>query len=170
MLGSNAILTNTGKQELANVFRSFEYWLAWGSGDPSWDSTMQAESPLDTALVNEIGRRKAVITEYCTPDNTNGTIEIVNGSTTQRFSPSATPTYHIHIRFEFQLTDSPEATIRECGVFAHTVLKDDVPDPDGYVTPEYIEDIGSLIMEERLRPAVVLQDSTKRAFDFVISI
>lgn len=160
-----AVLTNTGKQQLANVFKSFDYWLAWGSGDDAWDAHLVAEDVSDTSLVNELGRRKASVIEFCTPSDT-GDIVVPSG----RYTPSATPTYYIHLRFEFQLTDSPEATIRECGVFAHTVLTDDVPDPDGYVTPAYLKDPGSLIMEERFGNKVVLKDSAKRAFDFVISI
>ena len=161
-----ALLTNTGKLVLAQVFKSQRYWCAWGTGNPAWDGSGvsgSAYSPTvnDTALVNEIGRRVASIVEYCTP-NANGDIIVPSG----KFSASSSRTRYVHLRFQFSLLDSPEATIREVGVFANAVIANGAPN---YITPAYVTTRGDLVAVERF-DAVVLQDTPRRVFDFVITI
>lgn len=161
-----AILTNAGKLALAQVFRSMDYWCAWGTGNPSWDETgvsgeAYAPTEADTALINEIGRRAASLVEYCTPDP-EGTISVPSGT----YTPSEERTRHIHLRFIFSLIDSREQTIRECGVFTNAVIADGAPN---YITPDYVMERGDLVTVERF-DAVVLLNSPRRVFDFVITI
>lgn len=161
-----ALLTNTGKLVLAEVFKNKQYWCAWGTGDPSWDGSgvsgaAHAPTVNDTALVNEIGRRIISNAEYCTPD-ANGDIVVPSGT----YSASQSRTRYVHLRFNFSLLDSPEATIREVGVFANAVIANGAP---SYITPSYVTSPGDLVAVERF-DAVVLQDTPRRVFDFVITI
>lgn len=78
------------------------------SGRVAWDTTPVPESIDSTALLAEIGRRKAT----CTPDEA-GEIIVPTG----RFTESLVPTKHLYMRFGFDFTDAPNATIRELAVF-----------------------------------------------------
>ena len=158
-----SILTNRGKLVLAEVFKTGKtYHCAWGRGSSDWD-TSSTPSPTteDTALVSEVGRRQASLVEYCTPD-TSGTISVPSGT----YTASSSRTLYVHLRFEFSLDDSPAETIREVGVFCNTSVKSGAT---GYLTPDKITDIGDMILVQRFS-SISLQDTPKRAFDFVITI
>ena len=159
-----AVLTLAGRAAIAATLKDQPIHLAWGRGDPAWDTTPEAE-PLDaTGLIDEIGRRQASIVQFCTPDD-NGGIIVPNG----RFRESAEATNHLYCRFNFDYTEAVGETIREVGIFVGTVPVDTVPAGQFYLSPSEVSDPGFLLVLERFakfeRSAAVRQ-----AFEFVITI
>lgn len=159
-----AILTNSGRLYIARIMQSMPYFLAWGTGDETWDNDFIQPTSMDTALVNEIGRRAANVVEFCMPA-ADGSIDVPSGT----YTPSDMETLYIHLRFDFMLADSPGEIIRECGVFAGTEINDDVPESTHYYLPEHVKSPGSLIMVERFA-ALNLAVDFRRSFDFVITL
>ncbi len=138
--------------------------LAWGSGNPAWDDIPVAESISETALVAEVGRRIATSVRYCTPD-VAGEIIVPNG----RFAESATPTNHLFLRFNFDFSDAPLATIREIGIFIGTTLVADLPPGQLYFLPAHLLTPGTLLALERI-PKITRSAAIRQSFEFVLTI
>lgn len=158
-----AILTNAGRTALAKLVLSSPVHLAWGRGDPNWDTTPVPELISDTELVDEIGRRAASVVRYCVPDE-NGSIIVPTG----RFEESLEPTKHLYMRFNFDFEDAPVATIREVGVFIGTETDTSLPPGKMYFEPEHIIDPGILLVIERIQK-VERSPSVRQTFEFVIT-
>lgn len=156
-----AILTNSGRIAMAQAVKSQPIHLAWGSGDASWDTVAQPENIADTALLNEVGRRKAAYIAFCTPDEA-GEIIVPTG----RFSETATPTKHLYMRFAFDFTDAPAATIRELGVFVGTQVKGTLPAGQMYFVPSDVTDTGMLLLLEHVQK-FERSASVRQTFEFV---
>lgn len=159
-----AILTTSGRIAIAKAIQNENIHLAWGSGDPSWDTTPAQEPLSATGLVTEVGRRKASVVGYCTPDD-QGEIITTNG----RFQPSQTPTQYLFFRFAFDFTDGGEATIRELGVFVGTVTDPDLPSGQMYFLPGQIVSPGTLLLIERIT-AVPRSPSVRTTYETVFTI
>ena len=138
--------------------------LAWGSGDPDWDTTPVAESITETALVNEVGRRAATSVSYCEPDEA-GEIIVPNG----RFAESATPTNHLFLRFNFDFADAPLASIREIGIFIGTTINAGLPPGQLYFLPADLLTPGTLLALERI-PKITRSTAVRQSFEFVLII
>lgn len=85
------------------------------SSDP-WTDTPPAANPAHTALYSEVGRRRALIKKYVTPD-VNGAYQTPNGT----WSESLTPTRYVYIQVGFALEDASAQTIFQMGLFVGTV-------------------------------------------------
>ena len=158
-----AILTNSGRVVMAESVKARPIHLAWGSGDPAWDATPEPESTEDTALVAEIGRRLATSVRFCEPDDM-GEIVVPTG----RFREVATPTRHLFIKFNFDFTDAPTASIREVAVFVGTVTNPALPPGQMYFEPADVTDDGTLLVIERT-PKFDRSPSVRQAFEFVVT-
>lgn len=159
-----AILTTSGRVALAMSVANEAIHLAWGSGNPAWDDTPVAESITETALVAEVGRRIATSVRYCTPD-AEGEIIVPNG----RFTESATPTNHLFLRFNFDFTDAPTASIREIGIFIGTVVNTGLPPGQLYFLPAELQSPGTLLALERI-PKITRSAAVRQSFEFVLTI
>lgn len=159
-----AILTTSGRTALAIAVANESIHLAWGAGDPDWDTTPEAESIAATALVSEVGRRVATQVTYCTPD-AEGEIIVPNG----RFTVSGTPTNNLFLRFNFDFTDAPLASIREIGIFMGTTLVGGLPPGQTYFLPADLATPGILLALERI-PKIIRSAAVRQAFEFVLTI
>lgn len=157
-----AIITESGRIAVAASVKSQQIHMAWGTGDPLWDSSPEPEDVGATALLNEIGRRRVTQTLFCTPSPT-GELIVPSG----RFSVSEVPTKYIYLRFSFDFDDAPSETIRELGVFVGTQLKPGVPEDKEYVEPSEIESPGQLLVIEHIL-AMPRSDEVRQQFEFVI--
>lgn len=158
-----AILTNSGRTALAKLVMSSPVHMAWGTGDPDWDTDPVPEEITDTELVNEIGRRAVSVIRYCTPAE-DGSIIVPTG----RFEESAEPTKHLYMRFNFDFDNAPTATIREVGVYIGTVTNPELPPGQMYFEPGDIIDPGTLLVIERVSK-VERSPSVRQSFEFVIT-
>lgn len=159
-----AILTTSGRVALAMSVSNEPIHLAWGSGDPDWDTTPVAESISATALVAEVGRRIATSIRYCTPD-VAGEIIVPNG----RFAESADPTNHLFLRFNFDFIDAPLASIRELGIFIGTTVNAGLPPGQMYFLPADVLTPGTLLALERI-PKITRSAAVRQSFEFVLTI
>ena len=117
----------------------------------------------DTALVAEVGRRKATQVEYVVPD-ANGVIEVPQG----KYSISATPTLALYFKFFFDFADGVGETIRERAIFLDTVAAAGVPAGQFYLTPAQVQNPGTLLVLERNAP-IVREITTRQLFEFVVT-
>lgn len=158
-----AILTNSGRIAMAQSVKAQAIHLAWGSGSATWDTVPQAENITDTALVNEIGRRKVAYVAFCEPDAA-GEIIVPTG----RFKETATPTKHLYMRFAFDYTDAPAATIRELGVFVGTQVSAALPVGQMYFVPSEVTNAGLLLLLEHVQK-FDRSASVRQTFEFVVT-
>lgn len=158
-----AILTNSGRIAMAASVKAQPIHLAWGFGSSAWDTVPVPESIDATALVAEIGRRKATYVNYCVPDAA-GAIVVPTG----KFTESISPTKHLYMRFGFDFTDAPTSTIRELAVMVGTLTNPALPIGQMYFVPADLMDVGRLLVVENIakfdRSAAVRQ-----TFEFVVT-
>lgn len=159
-----AILTLSGRAGIAASLMERSIHLAWGSGAPEWDAAPVPESIEAGALVNEIGRRAAVSVRYCVADEAGDIV-----TPTGRYSESLAPTNNLYMRFNFDFTDAPTATIREAAVYVGTVVKDGLPEGQRYFAPAEIADPGLLLAIEHF-PKFERSGAVRQSFEFVITI
>lgn len=159
-----AILTFSGRAALAKAVAAKPIHLAWGAGAASWDTTPVPEDVSATALVAEIGRREVTAWQYCVPDD-NGTIVVPTG----KFSPSATPTNHLYLRFNFDFNDAAADTIREVAVFSDSKMVAGLPAGQKYFAPAEVQDPGIMLVVERF-PKFNRSNAVRQSFEFVVTI
>jgi hypothetical protein len=131
--------------------------VAWHIGRP-------AEDKAATALRAEVGRRLVVAKQFVVPDAA-GVIEVPEG----RFSPSATPTNHIHVLCRFGYGDAPNAVIRELGVFLGTTILPTVPEGEVYLLPQDVAAPGWLMALQHVAPLFRSPD-VRQSFEFVLTL
>ncbi|MCL2020936.1 MAG: hypothetical protein FWG81_02240 [Betaproteobacteria bacterium] len=168
-----AILTQSGRAAIAAAIATRPLHLAWGTGDPAWDTAPEPETTLATGLVNEIGRRALTLWQFVMPDD-NGAItvnDVDDPSITKSFAPSLgnVPTNHLYLLFNFDFLDAPAATIREIGVFIDTVVDPALPPGQKYFAPGELHNPGILLALEHL-PFFNRQPSVRQTFEQVITI
>jgi hypothetical protein len=158
-----AVLTTSGRTAIATAIKARTAHLAWGSGDPSWGNTPPAPPANATALLAEVGRRKATLVDYCAPD-ANGSISAPEG----KFSISATPTNNLYFKFHFEFEEGVGSTIREQAIFLDTVAAVGVPAGQFYLTPVQVAQPGTLLVIERRAP-IIREITTRQLFEFVVT-
>lgn len=159
-----AILTNSGRSAFAAALMAKPIHIAWGSGDPAWDTTPVAVTTAATALDAEIGRRQVTIQKYCTP-MVGGEIIVPTGE----FTESLVPTSYIYLRFNFDFTDAPVASIREVGVFSDSTMVAGLPAGQRYFATGEVATPGTLVVIERITK-FERSPSVRQSFEFVIEI
>lgn len=158
-----AVLTTSGRTAIATAIKARTAHLAWGSGDTAWGSTPPDPPVNSSALLAEVGRRKATLVEYCVPDAV-GAISVPEG----KFSVTATPTNNLYFKFHFEFEEAVGSTIREQAIFLDTVLAAGVPSGQFYLTPGQVAQPGTLLVIERRAP-IVREITTRQLFEFVVT-
>lgn len=158
-----AILTTSGRIAIATAIKARTAHLAWGTGDATWGNTPPAPAANSTALLAEIGRRKATLVDYCAPA-VNGAISVPEG----KFDISATPTNNLYFKFHFEFEEAVGSTIRETAIFIDTVLAAGVPSGQFYLLPADVAQPGTLLVIERRAP-IVREITTRQLFEFVVT-
>lgn len=158
-----AILTTSGRIAIATAIKARTAHLAWGSGDAAWGNTPPAPAANSTALLGEVGRRKATLVDYCAPA-VNGAISVPEG----KFDISATPTNNLYFKFHFEFEEAVGSTIREQAIFLDTVLAAGVPSGQFYLAPADVAQPGTLLVIERRAP-IIREITTRQLFEFVVT-
>jgi hypothetical protein len=144
-----AVLTTSGRIAIATAIKARTAHLAWGSGDPTWTSTPPDPPANTSALLAEVGRRKAVQVEFCTPDAA-GAVVVPEGT----FTITTTPTNNLYYRFHWDFADGAGSTIREMAIYIDTVAAAGVPIGQFYLLPAQVAQPGILLTAERRAPLV----------------
>jgi len=160
---STTILNTTGRAAFAQAFANETLHLAWGSGNPAWDTTLEPPATGDTALVAELGRRELTQIAYVTP-NDQGEIEFP----TQSYSLSTATTRQLYLRCNFDFNDASTATIREIGLFMGTVPASG-HENDAYLEAANVETPGLMVLEDRFA-GITRSPTNREVFEFVITI
>lgn len=158
-----AILTLSGRTTIATAIKARTAHMAWGSGNTAWGSSPPSPSASDTALVAEVGRRKANQIEYVTPD-AGGAIVVPSGN----YTITSTPTLNLYFKFFFDFADGVGATIRERAIFLDTVAANGVPAGQFYLTPAQVANPGTMLVIDRNAP-IVREVTTRQLFEFVVT-
>lgn len=158
-----AILTTSGRIAIATAIQARTAHMAWGSGDATWGNTPPAPPANSTALLAEVGRRKATLVDFCAPA-VNGAISVPEG----RFAISGNPTNNLYFKFHFEFEEAVGSTICEMAIFIDTLLADGVPSGQFYLLPSDIEDPGTLLVIERRAP-IIREITTRQLFEFVVT-
>lgn len=157
-----ATLQNDGRTFLAEQFMAKAAYLAWGAGLAAWDATPQEEPTTATALVAEIGRRKASTQAYVVADPA-GPIELPSG----KYRVSATPTGLVYLRFVFDYADAEGRTVRELGIFVDPTVKGTVPATQNYLLPTDLDKPGRAYAIERVK-AFPRVSTVRQVFEYVL--
>lgn len=160
-------ITNSGKAAMAGIVASTDFFFAWGRGDAAWQSSDFSRSQLiaQTALHDEIGRRKIIIKGYAEIDPLGA---IVAGN--QRYRQSPTPTDLVYFGVNFEVTDAAGESIRELALFTGVTVDAACPPGQQYFTPASLRDAGQLFALQRLQKPLHRQADTRQSFDIVLPI
>ena len=160
-----AILTTIGRAALAEAVRARALHLAWGEGDPEWDSAGVPPLLSDTALVAELGRAQVKAAGFAVPAELGviitptGNYDLVTG-----------PTNNLYLRFDFGYLDAADKLIRELGLFMDTTLVAGLPLGQSYFLPAEVDDPGILVAVERFAAPLVRSTLTRQQFEFVLTL
>ncbi|UQZ90702.1 hypothetical protein C4J81_16425 [Deltaproteobacteria bacterium Smac51] len=175
-----ATLTDSGRAALLAAVAAQPLHLAWGTGLAEWDGDndqahLKVSLRPETALVNEIGRRKINIIGFATP-NPDGELVVPTGLLFSgevevlRYSIADTPTPNLYLKVAYDFGDACKDTIREVGLFMATEVDQELPLGQRYFTPEQLADPGILISIQRLNPVIARSPATRQEFEFVLPI
>jgi hypothetical protein len=158
-----AVLTTSGRIAIATAIKARTAHLAWGSGDPTWTATPPDPPANTSALLAEVGRRRALQVEFCTPDPA-GALAVPEGT----FSITTTPTNNLYFKFHFDFVDGVGSTIRELAIYTDTVAATGVPVGQFYLLPAEVAQPGTLLVAERRAP-LVREATTRHMFEYVVT-
>lgn len=153
-----AIFVTDAPSAVAVAIKETGVWVAWGRGSDSWDMAPEPEPADAGSLVDEIGRRRAQVIQFVTPDPA-GDIIVPQGA----FAIHPEPTGNLYVRCNFANTDGVGESLREGGVFIGTALVAGLPAGQEYFTPGNIASIGRMLMLERFAKIT-------RSVDFGVSL
>jgi hypothetical protein len=158
-----AVLTQSGRAAIASSIKQQQIHLAWGTGDPGWESTPLPESITARALLHEVGRRTANEVLFCVGDDQGDLL-----TPTGRFKASDVPTNNLFLRFTFDFENAAHQVIRELGLMVGTQLKPDLPPGQRYFEPQDLTDPGILLVLEHTVP-LIRTAATRETFSFVVT-
>jgi hypothetical protein len=162
-----AILTQIGRAAMAQAVKGQTMHVAWGTGQRDaaldYQEMLPLEDPLQTALINEVGRRIVDEVVYCLPDD-QGELETNNG----RFTMSETPTKNLFVKVRYDFWDGVGNTIREMGLFVNTETDGELPPGQKYFLPTQVTDPGILLLLEHKIPTI-RTPATRESFAFVLT-
>ena len=156
-------LQDAGRIALAESFKAQPLHVAWGTGDPAWDTTSVAEPTNATALMAEVGRRTVTTVDYVLPD-AGGDIHMPTG---ERYAVSAAPTPTLYVRTVFDFADADGHTIRELALMVGTQPIAGLPAGLRYFTPAQIDHPGRLYLLNR-DERIVRSGSTYQSVEFIV--
>ena len=156
-------LQDAGRIALAEAFKAQPLHVAWGTGDPAWDTTPVAEPTNATALMAEVGRRTVTTVDYVLPD-AGGDIHMPTG---ERYAVSAAPTPTLYVRTVFDFADADGHTIRELALMVGIEPIAGLPAGLRYFTPAQIDHPGRLYLLNR-DERIVRSGSTYQSVEFIV--
>ncbi|WP_394027473.1 hypothetical protein [Desulfovibrio falkowii] len=172
-----ATLTKSGRAAIAAAIANEKLYLAWGSGDVSWDEEGATLPSLvnATALVAEVGRRIVSSVGFVTPDDAGGiVVPVSQGASGEvqevRYKTSTTPTPYLYVLTNFDFADAANAVIREMGVFMGGSPVEGVPPGQRYFLPAEIADPGLLLAAQIIIPSINRSPSVRQSVEFVLPI
>jgi hypothetical protein len=156
-----AVLTKSGRAAIAASIKNQKIHLAWGQAAPAGQDDHEDVSA--TALVNEVGRRRADEVLFVEGDDDGPLV-----TPTGRFSAVDYPTNNLFMRFTFDFENAANKTIRELGVFIDTVVNPELPSGQWYFELNDIVGPGILLVLEHTVP-LIRTAATRESFSFVIT-
>lgn len=155
-------MVESGRKAITTLFHGRDdIYLAFGKFPDGYENSWTTTPPvveevtdpvlitevgvLATDLLEEIGRRRVVISHYVVPDP-GGIIGIGEDN----FSVSDTPTNYLYIKFILDPSDGGSETICQLGLFVNVVPKNTVPPGQFWLLPSEIEEAGDLFLLENI--------------------
>lgn len=169
-------ITNAGRAAMARAIAERPLHLAWGMGNPEWDTMQKEELPslVDAeALHAEIGRRKPSVISFCVPDEAGGIVipisENESAGTVEkaRYSLSSTPTPYLYIRVDYDFEDASNSIIREIGLFLDTKPLASCPAGQFYFRPNELAETGMMFCAQILNRPIHRTISMRQSVEFV---
>ena len=160
-------LQDDGRLALAESVVAQPVYLAWGRGKPAWDATPEPEPSDATALIDEVGRRRATHVGYCKPVTDPALPAEIELPGNARYTASPTPTPWVYVRVVFAFNEAEGETLREFGLFLNSQPKAGLPAGQRYFTPDQIEKPGRLYMVDRLQ-AFTRSGHVRNTFEYVL--
>ncbi len=162
-MSTNVIAVSGFRVCAAIAIKTQTLHMAWGTGDPAWDSAMEAASISDAALHNELGRKAMTQVAYVTPDDA-GDIVLSN----QTYSISSAATRHLYCKCVFEAAEESSATIREIGIFMNSIPASG-HESDAYLLPANVQTPGIMMLEDRF-VGVIRTPTNRELFEYVMTI
>ena len=171
-----AVFTQDGRVVLAQALYDLTFYLAVGEGLPEWDSIFPPTTPEEQALrdaewtvltdlENKVGLTRTRDKLYVTPDPA-GEIIMADGA---KYSKSVDPTPYIFCRFQLDLSDASENTLRETGIFVGVQINDAVPAGQMFIPVADILTPGKMVEVDRFAP-IVRDGSIGQTFTYVLTM
>lgn len=155
------IITQSGREAIAEEISTSGLMLAWGPGDGSW-TTPPTEDESARSLISELGRRLPNEISFVTPSPTGDII--IPGA---KYARSSTPTRWLFVSTTFDYADESTATIRQTAIFKGTVLVGGLPSGQRYFTPANISSPGKMLELANLIP-IPRSNLNRETFNYVI--
>lgn len=174
-----ATLTHQGRAAIAKAISEQPLHLAWGIGNPAWDTDRgNLPSLIDaTTLVNEVGRRLPNRIGFVEPDEAGEIVIPVSAGAEgavqearYRLVINGKPTPFLYIQTNYDYADASNVVIREMGVFMDTELVKGVPEGQRYFTPAEIQHEGLLLAVQIILPPINRSPSVRQTVEFVLPI
>lgn len=157
------------------------YYLAVGRTPIGYDNTGWYETdtpPIESAdtteLLDELGKATESYKSYVYPVDipdielaTKGVEYDIewNGNF---WKYSTTPTRFLYLMFKIESDIIPIEIIRQIAIYQNPVIKAGVPDGTKFYTPADLDDPGTIIMYENVKP-ITRTSNTREIFDFVLT-
>lgn len=152
------------RNSLTKVVKDSDIFCALAAGVTQWGSSPPNPTNTLTDVIGELGRKKVLYKEFCTPDD-DGDIIAASG---QKFVLSQTPTNYLYVRVAFEPDEVPNVTFREIGWFWKGTTTTGLPDGQLVFAPSNVVTKGDLLALTRRAP-VVRNNETRLIFHNVIN-
>lgn len=172
-----ATLTTAGLSGLAKALKDRPLHMAWGTGDPAWDTDPSTKPGLAdaTALTAEVGRRLLRAARFAVPDpagditapsglNPDGTLLYT------RYRVSDEPAPWLYVQAGFEHDEASDVTIREVALFMDTVTKPGLPPGQRYFTPGEVTDPGLMMVAQILDAPIIRSAAQQQNIEFIFSV
>ncbi|ASV87311.1 hypothetical protein CES85_1647 [Ochrobactrum quorumnocens] len=171
-----AVFTQDGRVALAKALYDMTLFLAVGEGLPEWDDQPRPTTPEEQAaqdavwsvlsnLENPVGVTRTRDKYFVVPDP-DGDIVMADGA---KFSQSTEPTGFVFLRFQLDLDDASNNTLRETGMFVGTKLAEGVPGGKMFIPVADVVDLGKMIEVDRFSP-IIRDGSIGQTFTFIMTM
>lgn len=169
-----AVFTQDGRVAMAKALYDMTLFLAVGEGLPEWDDQPRPTTPEEQAaqdaawsvlsnLESPVGFTRVRDKYFVVPDP-DGDIVMANGA---KYSQSTEPTVYVFIRFQLDLSEASNNTLRENGIFVGTKLAASVPAGQMFIPVADVVDQGKMIEVDRFSP-IVRDGSIGQTFPFIM--
>lgn len=174
-----ATLTHQGRAAIALAMSKRLLHLAWGTGNPAWDTDSSTLPSLinATSLINEVGRRTPNRVGFVEPDEAGDIVIPVSAGAEgavqearYRLVTDGSPTPFLYLQIHYNYSDSSNVIIREMGVFMDSEFVDGLPEGQRYFLPAEIKNPGLLLAAQIILPPINRSPSVRQTVEFVMPI